>query len=164
MTKNQKYYFVEQVIASPQTNIGYSFPDIIKEDSLIKKLVNTIESDTELKLIVLGDASRPEAPLKTAQEIWSLLSKYSIGKQLLDQYPGIEKYRISAVPVRSTYFKIQPGEEQQDTPFHKFDLWANSSKRESGETMPSFREYVTNPNKYNPQQTSGAATKTPNIK
>jgi hypothetical protein len=155
----RQYYFIERVVRNPQANIGYSLPDIIEDKEMIRDLVNAIEANTELKLLVLADAARPGSHEKNAQDLWAILSQYPIGKALLQKYPGIEKYRISGTLAKGAYLKIEPGQEQEDTPFHKFDSWANSSQRQSEETMPSFKEYITNPNKYNPQQTSGAATK-----
>jgi hypothetical protein len=161
---NCQYFFIERVVNNPRGNIGYSLPNAIENKEMIRDLVSTIEADTELKLLVLADAARPGSHEKTAQDIWAILSQYPIGKALIEQYPGIEKYRISGTPAKGDHLRIEPGHEQEDTPFHKFDSWANSAKRESEETMPSFKEYITNPNKYNPQQTSGAATKTKPIR
>lgn len=158
---NIKYFFVlEQVVTNTTNQLSYSLPSIIKDVGLLKQLIKTIDSDPELMFIVTGDASRPGSAEKTAKEVWQLLDKYPIGATLRETYPGIEKYRISGALNRSTYLKPEPNEDLESTEFYKFDLWANSSQRNSEETMPSFKEYINNPSKYNPQQVTGAATKT----
>lgn len=154
-----RYYFIEQVVGSGSMQASYSLPDIIKEKPLLRELIDTIESDTELKLIVFSDGSRQDYSKRTAKDIWTLLDKYPIAAVLREKYPGIDNYRISAATNRNIQSEISSEEDIENAPFYTFDKWANTTPRESNDSMPSFKEYVTNPAKYNPQQISGAATK-----
>lgn len=151
------YYFIEQVVTDASQKIAYSFPDAIKNDELLQDLIKTIESDPQIKLTVLGDASRPEYAENPASYIWELLDEYPIGAALRKKYPGIEKYRISGALARGIHLQVHPGDKIEDTPFYKFDSWANKQPKES---MPSFKKYIGDIAKYNPQQVSGASTKT----
>lgn len=153
------YYFIEQVVGSGSMQASYSLPDVIKEKSLRRELIDVIESDTELKLMVFSDASRQDYSKRTAKDIWDLLDKYPIASILREKYPGIENYRISGATNRNIRSEITSEEDIENAPFYTFDKWANTTPRESNESMPSFKEYVTNAAKYNPQQVSGAATK-----
>ena len=164
MNNKSPYYFVEQVLLNSSQRIVYSFPDVIKDQQTLHQLIATIESDPELKLVVLGDASRPEYSQQPAKYVWELLDKHPVAATLRKEYPGIENYRISAISNKGIYAQAQPGDDLQDIPFYKFDTWANKGRRESGESMPSFKQYIGDVAKYNPQQTSGASTKTKPLK
>ena len=155
--KKYQYYFVEQVLTNPSQRVAYSFPDVIEDQETLDELIRTIESDSELKLAVLEDASRPEYVEAPSSYIWELLDKHPIGAALQKQFPGIEKYRISGALARGAHLQVQPGDKIEDTPFYKFDSWANKQSKES---MPSFKKYIGDVAKYNPQQVSGASTKT----
>lgn len=155
--KKHQYYFVEQVLTNASQRIAYSFPDVIKDRETLQQLITTIESDPELKLAVLEDASRPEYMQTPSSHIWDLLDQYPIAATLRKEYPGIEKYRISGALARGAHLQVQPGDKIEDTPFYKFDSWAN---KETKEAMPSFKKYIGDVAKYNPQQVSGASTKT----
>jgi hypothetical protein len=159
MNRSQRYCFIlETVFLNSTSTIGYSYPDNLTEDEY-KQLTNAIESNKELKLIILGDSSRGEAKKASAETIWKMLEEYPIGQHLIKAYPGIEKYRISSASAASTFFKPAPGEKLEDTDFYRFDKWANGQTRELATTMPSFREYIGDPNKFLPNVRSGAATK-----
>lgn len=151
------YYFIEQVVTDASQRIAYSFPDAIKNEEMLQTLIKTIESNPELKLAVLEDASRPEYVETPSSYIWELLDEYPIGAALRKEYPGIEKYRISGALTRGIHLRVQPGDKLEDTPFYKFDSWANKEPKES---MPSFKKYIGDVAKYNPHQISGASTKT----
>ena len=151
------YYFVEQVVTNASQRIAYSFPDAIKNQDLLQQLIKTIESNPEIKLAVLEDASRPEYMETPSSHIWNLLDQYPIAAALQKEYPGIEKYRISGALARGAHLQVQPGDKIEDTPFYKFDNWANKEPKES---MPSFKKFIGDVAKYNPQQVSGASTKT----
>lgn len=153
----RQYYFVEQVLVNASQRIAYSFPDVIKDRKTLQQLIATIESDSELKLAVLEDASRPEYMQTPSSHIWELLDQYPIAATLRKEYPGIEKYRISGALARGIHLQPEPGDKIEDTPFYKFDQWAN---KESKESMPSFKQYIGDVAKYNPQQISGASTAT----
>ena len=148
-------YCFEQIIASSAGTRAYSLPNIIKDPEKIKELIRTIETDSSLKLMAFGDITQQKYSSATAKDMWDILEQYPIGQELKQSYPGIEKYRISGALTRGAFFKKDAGEKE--TPFEKFDHWANQEPRESDTTMPSFKDYINNPETHNPHQIMGAS-------
>lgn len=157
MSIPRTYYFIEQVVTNANQRIAYSLPDAIDDPDLLKELIKIIESDPKIKLAVLGDASHPEYAEMLSSDIWKLLDQYPISATLKEKYPGIEKYRISSALTGGIHLQVDPGDKLEDTPFYKYDNWAN---KESKDSMPSFKKYINDVAKYNPRQISGASTKT----
>lgn len=152
-----KYYFIEQIVTDSSTKRGYSLPNVIQNHELLKELIDTLESNLELKLMAFADDSNPKYASATAATMWDILKKYPIGQKLLKTYPGIENYRISGALTRGAFFKKDAGEAE--SPFKQFDNWANKTPKQSPTSMPSFKDYINNPETYNPHQVMGGVGK-----
>ena len=152
--------FTERVIFGRQGKMLYSVPDNFDE-VYDKPLTDTIEGDSRGSNIIMSDYTthkevQDEKTKKlkrvepNAKEVWDWLGSTKVGKDLLSTYPAAANYRISGEKARN----VGDGKD-----FEEYDLWANRGQRESDQTMPSFREYNNNPEKYNQRQISGGSTK-----
>jgi hypothetical protein len=153
------HYILEKVATNSTQRLAYSLPDYIEDADDIRELINTIESNSELKLMVLGDSSRKSFSDAKAKDVWFHLDTTPIGKKLMAQYPDIVNYRIASVSTMGEPELFQnPKEGQND--IYIYDKWGNSNgiKIPNGE-MPSFKEYFFNSQKWNPSFLRGATAK-----
>ena len=137
-----EYVLVESVYPNRKSNIVYSLPDIIEDRSDIRALIDVLDDNNELKLMAFGDLSDDSYQNATAEDMWSILDRTAIGMKLLRLYPNIRNFRISSAT----------SNRKED--LYKYDAAANRKLRVNRE-MPSFKEYISNPNKYNPHEVSG---------
>jgi hypothetical protein len=79
--------------------------------------------------------------------MWSILDKTAIGMKLLKSYPNIRSFRISSATAN------------RKDELHKYDTYANRKLTVKRTEVPSFKEYVSNPSKYNPHEVSGGLFK-----
>ena len=138
-----EYVLVENVFPNRKKNIIYSLPDIIKNDADIRALVDVLDDNSELRLMAFGDLSDESYQKASAEDMWSILDKTSIGMKLLKAYPNIRSFRISSATANR-------GDE-----LRKYDTYANRKLTVKRAEVPSFKEYVSNPSKYNPHEVSG---------
>ena len=142
------YYLVEQVLSNSKKNIVYSLPDIVQNQSDLKALVDVIDSNNELKLMAIADISDPVYRDSTTEDMWDILDKTGIGMKLLHMYPKIRN------------FKITSAMNAQREELHKYDYYANRKMNAKSESrIPSFKEYIANPQQYNPHEVSGVSFK-----
>jgi hypothetical protein len=161
-----KYYFFEQVLTGGTQRLGYSLPDVIADEKDCQELINTIEKDPELNAWVLGDELKdPSSAKRTSADIWAKLSKTPIGTRLKQQYPGIEKYRISSARTSGTAFapdsykQQKEGKPETTREIDEYDTWANSNGQHlANNGMPSFKEYSTN-SKWRIKEVQGGSSK-----
>lgn len=138
-----EYVLVENVFPNRKKNIIYSLPDIIKNDADIRALVDVLDDNSELRLMAFGDLSDESYQKASAEDMWSILDKTSIGMKLLRAYPNIRRFRISSATANR-------GDE-----LRKYDTHANRKLTVKKAEVPSFKEYISNPSKYNPHEVSG---------
>jgi hypothetical protein len=137
-------YIFESVQPNRKKNIFYTLPDIIKNDADIRALIDVLDDNNELRLMSIGDISDPSYQNASADDMWEILSKTAIGMKLLRLYPDIKKFRISSALANRRDELI------------KYDVYANRKFSKRIE-VPSFKEYVSNPSKYNPHEVSGGS-------
>jgi hypothetical protein len=142
-----EYVLIENVHPNRKKNIIYSLPDVIKNDSDIRALIDVLDDNNELKLMAFGDLSDESYQKASAEDMWSILDKTAIGMKLLKSYPNIRKFRISSATAN----------RKED--LYKYDVYANRKLTVNRTEVPSFKEYVTNPSKYNPHEVSGGLFK-----
>jgi hypothetical protein len=140
---NYDYVLVEHVYPNRKRNIVYSLPDIIKNDADIRALVDVMDDNNELKLMAFGDISDSTYEGATAEDMWSILDKTSIGMKLLKSYPNIRQFKISSATAN----------RKED--LYKYDVYANRKLAVKRTNVPSFKDYISDPTKYNPHEVSG---------
>lgn len=139
-----KYVLIERVQPNSKRNIVYSLPDIIGDRSDIEELIDVVDYNKELKLMAFNDISDPAYEGATAQDMWDILDKTSIGVKLLKYYPNIRNFKISSTTAS----------RKED--MYKYDVYANRKLKAKNRTrVPSFKEYMDNPSIYNPYEVSG---------
>lgn len=158
MTRKYMYILVEQVVTNSNQRLAYSIPDIISDSNDIRELINTIEANQELRLLVLGDATRKSFAKATAKDVWFYLDDTPIGKKLIKQYPDIINYRISSVST-SGEPELYENPKEGSTDLYLYDKWGNTSGIKIKGEMPSFREYFSNVEKWNFNTVAGATLK-----
>ena len=144
---NYHYCLVENIRPNRNKNIIYSLPDIIKNQSDINALIDVLDDNNELRLMCIGDISDESYQNATAEDMWSILDKTAIGMKLLKMYPYLRNYRISSAL------------KNRADDLYKYDQYANRKFNAQRTEVPSFKEYVSNPNKYNPHEVSGGSFK-----
>lgn len=137
-------YIFESVQPNRKKNIFYTLPDIIKNDADIRALIDVLDDNNELRLMSIGDISDSSYQNASADDMWEILGKTAIGMKLLRSYPDIKKFRISSA--------LANRRDELD----KYDAYANRKFSKRIE-VPSFKEYVSNPSKYNPHEVSGGS-------
>ena len=143
-----EYFLKEQVIDNYKKRISYSLPDIIKSRTDVNALVDVIDSNSELKLMAIADISDPVYKDSTAEDMWDILDKTGIGMKLLHIYPSIRKFKICSTLTN------------QKEDLYKYDVYENKKMNSKVEVrIPSFKEYVSNPNVFNPHEVSGVSFK-----
>lgn len=153
------YFLIEQVRTNSNQRLAYSLPDYISDINDVRELINTIEANPELKLLVLGDATRKSFVKATAKDVWFHLDTTPIGKRLIKDYPDIVNFRISSVSTAGDPELYEdPSEGVSD--LYTYDKWGNSHgiKIKQG-AMPSFREYFSDTAKWNAHTVAGASLK-----
>jgi hypothetical protein len=146
--QKREYVLVEKVSSNKKGNIFYSLPDVIENASDVRSLIDVIDNNNELKLMAIGDISDEMYEHADATDMWDILDKTAIGVKLLNLYPKIRNYRISSVLM------------SRKPELYKYDYFANrklSSKKET--KIPSFKEYISNPDIYNPHEVVGVRFK-----
>lgn len=138
-----QYVLVENVYPNRKKNIVYSLPDVIKHDSDIRALIDVMDDNNELRLMAIGDISDDTYQDATAEDMWSILDKTSIGMKLLRSYPNIRNFKISSATAN------------RKEELYKYDTYANRKLAVKRTGIPSFKEYISNPNKFNPHEVSG---------
>lgn len=141
------YFLKEKVVDNSKKRISYSLPDIIQSKADVDSLVDVIDSNNELKLMAIADISDPVYKDATAEDMWDILDKTGIGMKLLYMYPSIRKFKICSTVVN------------QKSELQKYDNYANRKLNAKIGTIPSFKEYISNPSQFNPHEVSGITFK-----